>query len=323
MKKWIWTVIAIVVIGGGGLYIYKKSQPEPIKAQNLVATAQSGSLDVNVTGSGTVEPVTSTDITATDYKQIDEVLVKEGDVVKSGDELVSFTDGSDPITAPADGTITSLTAVNDERVQDGKVLAHLTNYKNLQTVIGVDELDIPSIKVGQSVKLTANAFPGTSFTGKVSKIAKEGNSENGVSTFDVTVHIDDPKNLLVGMSTEAHILINHKDKAIYVPIEAVYTSNNEKFVLLTDNSSDSESQPAAKQQLVKTGIHNDRYVEITEGLNAGQVVQLPSIASGASSNSENRRMGQGGFMNGGMSGMGGMNRMRGSSGGYSGGRRGN
>ncbi len=54
--------------------------------------------------------------------------------MKSGETLITFTDGSDPITAPADGVITTIAVSPGERVQIGEVVAHLTNYNTLKTV---------------------------------------------------------------------------------------------------------------------------------------------------------------------------------------------
>ena len=116
----------------------------------------SSMLEVKVSGSGTVESVTSTDIQADGSKEVDEVLVSEGETVTKGEDLITFTDGSDPIEAPAAGTITSLDVEEGDRVNDGQVVAHLTNYSDLQVKVQVDELDIPKVKVGQTAAIKIN-----------------------------------------------------------------------------------------------------------------------------------------------------------------------
>ena len=144
-----------------------------------------------------------------------------------------------------------------------------------------------------------SAYPDTTFTGKVTEIAAEGTSSNGTSTFDVTIHIDQPKNLKVGMSTEASILTESKENALYVPVDGVYTNNNEKYVIVTSASTDTSSAGSTSQQkTVKTGISTDDYVELTEGVTAGETIQLPELAT--SSSTSNR---QGGMMQGGMGAM--------------------
>ncbi|UPM53647.1 efflux RND transporter periplasmic adaptor subunit [Gottfriedia acidiceleris] len=206
----------------------------------------------------------------------DTVFVKEGSVVKTGDTLVKFTDGS-ILQAPVAGTITSLAVNSGDSVQSSATLAHITNYSSLETTISVDELDITKVKVGQSVKITASAFEGQTFDGIVTKVANEGTSTNGVSTFDVTVKIKNPKGLKIGMSTEASILIQSKADTLYVPVEAVYKNGNEKYVLVASSTNDAGE--STKKVTVKTGISNDTNVEITSGLSEGESIEIPSVQS--------------------------------------------
>jgi multidrug efflux pump subunit AcrA (membrane-fusion protein) len=303
MKKLIWILISVLVIGFVGFQYYKsKTVSTETTAQTRTAVVQQGKLEVKISGSGTVAPVTSEDIKSTvDNDEIDDVLVSAGDTVSEGDELITFTDDSDPITAPADGKITTISVTDGERVTNGQVIAHLTDYENLQTVVQVDELDITKIKKKQTVSITVSAYPDTTFTGKVTDIAAEGTSANGTSTFDVTIHIDQPKNLKVGMSTEASILTESKENALYVPVDGVYTSNNKKYVVVTSTSTEASSASSTSQQkTVKTGISTDDYVELTEGVTAGETIQLPALATSSSSNNQSGRM------QGGMGGMGAM-----------------
>lgn len=300
MKKW-WILfgIVIVVIGIGG-WFFAKGKEKPTMAQVQTASVQKGKLQVKVSGSGTVQPVTSSDVKAASNAEVDEVLVSKGEKVKEGQELVTFTDGSD-ITAPADGTVTSIGVSDGDRVSKGQVIAHITNYDDLQTTVQIDELDIPKVKVGQTASIKVNAFPDTTYTGKVTSVANEGTVSNGVSTFDVTVHMNKPTNVKVGMTAEVSILVQSKDNALYVPIEAVHSINNEKYVVVE------KGDGSVTRQTVKTGISNEDYVEITDGLTEGEVVRLPKVSASSSSNEQmsGRRM-MGGMS--GMGGFGGMNR---------------
>ncbi|MFP3846090.1 efflux RND transporter periplasmic adaptor subunit [Priestia filamentosa] len=233
---------------------------------------------------------------------VDTVNVKEGQTVNKGTTLMTFTDGS-ILQAPSKGTITSLAAGSGDSVQGSTTVAHITDYSSLETTISVDELDITNIEEGQSVEVTASAFPDEKFEGTVTEVASEGTSSNGVSTFDVTVQITDPKNLKVGMSTEASIEVESKQGALYIPVEAVYESGDEKYVLVPTSSSDSSQ--TTKKVTVETGISNDTSVEITKGLSEGDTVQIPKVSSNQTSSQDEKAMMKGGFGNesgGGMSG---------------------
>ncbi|NRD79255.1 efflux RND transporter periplasmic adaptor subunit [Bacillus sp. BRMEA1] len=316
MKKWIIIVIVVLIVGFAGYKWFgaKTTNAQQVTTQVRTAVVQKGKFQVSVSGSGTVQPVTTEDIkSAINNNQIDQVLVSAGQSVKKGDVLITFTDGSDPITAPADGTITAVNVQAGERVQIAQAVAHLTNYNDLQTVASIDELDIPKVKVGQTATIKVNALPDQTFTGAVTAIANEGTSTNGVSTFDVTVHINNPTGLKVGMSTEASILTANKDNALFVPVDAIHSMNGKKFVILADQNQNNQNSQSNNQGnpwsssrvMVQTGLANDDYVEITQGLSEGQTVRLPNLV--INSNSANSRLSQGGFGFGGM-GMGGMNR---------------
>ena len=228
----------------------------------------------------------------------DSVSVKEGDVVETGATLVTFTDGS-ILQAPVTGTITSLSVASGDSVQAADPIAHITNYSALQTTISVDELDVPKVKEGQAVKITASAFGDETFSGKVTNVATTGTADKGVSTFDVTVQIEDPKNMKIGMSTEASISIESKEDALYVPVEAVYTNGNEKYVLVPTSSGDATQ--STKKVKVETGISNDTHVEITKGLAKGDTVQIPRVQSKGNS-SQGPMMMPGGNSQGGFGG---------------------
>lgn len=136
---------------------------------------------------------------------VDTVKVTKGDVVKKGTTIASFTDGR-MLQSPVSGTVTSLVITSGDTVDSASAIAHITDYSTLQTSINVDELDIIKVKVKQAVEITASAFEDETFAGVVTAVATEGSSENGVSSFEVTVNITNPKSLKIGMSTEANIL---------------------------------------------------------------------------------------------------------------------
>src|SRR5689334_6353729 len=104
MKKWILIAVAALVISIAGYQWYASKTSAETTSEVRTSVAKKGTLDVNISGAGAVQAVTSQDIMSTfNNDEIDEVLVATGDQVKKGEVLITFTDGSDPITAPAAG----------------------------------------------------------------------------------------------------------------------------------------------------------------------------------------------------------------------------
>ncbi|PJN91483.1 efflux RND transporter periplasmic adaptor subunit, partial [Bacillus sp. mrc49] len=267
----------LVLAIGGSFWFFMKEKAEPAVAKSVTAQVEKGDLEVEISGSGSVAAINSEDVTSSAAAEVDEVLVEKNELVEKGDELITFTDGSDPVTAPFDGTVTTLDVEAGDRISGGDVVAHVTDYKKLKTTVSVDELDIPSVKKGQTVEIKASAFEDETFTGKVTSVSREGTYENGVSSFDVTIQIDKPRDIKIGMSTEVSILTNRAKDALYVPIEAVQMDGDQKYVSVQEAGA--TDAVASSKTLVETGISNDRYIEITSGLEEGQEVSLPITIS--------------------------------------------
>ena len=301
LKKWIVSGITVVVLGTGiGSYFYfTKDDNQTAKAQTTAqtATAEVGDVEVNVSGTGSISAVNSETISATENATIDEVLVSVGDEVEKGDELVTFDGDVDPITAPFDGEITSLNVEEDGTVSMGTEVLGITNYDSLEMVVNVDELDIAKVKVGQEATVAVSALDDKEFTGKVTSVAKEANtdSSSSVATYEVTVKITKPKGLLVGMTAEATITTSDKTDVVTVPIEALQKEDDKYYVLIPSSTtvSDDSSSVSTTKQTVEVGLENEEVAEITSGLDEGTTIVLPTFES-SSDSTQNQQMPSGG-----------------------------
>jgi HlyD family secretion protein len=130
-------------------------------------------------------------------------------------------------------------------------LGEVVNFSQLQMVVGIDELDIPKVKLGQDAQILVEALPKDTYTGKVIAIADEGTVSNGVATFDVTINLTTTMNLKVGMSAEASILTQQKTDALYVPVAAVQSFQGKYFVTVpstgTGTGTGASSRPNGSQ----------------------------------------------------------------------------
>ncbi|MDR0406289.1 MAG: efflux RND transporter periplasmic adaptor subunit, partial [Clostridiales bacterium] len=143
------------------------------------------------------------------------------------------------ITSPISGTVISKTykagdTIGSSNGQDsGSVLMVVADTAQMVFNLDVDELEISKVQVGLASEITADALPGEVFTGTVTKVAKEGVSQNGVTTYKVELTIAEPGNLISGMNVNAEIIVEQSLGALLVPISAVSgLRNNEGFVLM-------------------------------------------------------------------------------------------
>ena len=151
----------------------------------------------------------------------------------------------DPLVAPIDGTITEVDIKAGDAVQARLTAFKLVNYNELQVSISADELDIPKIKVGQKANVSIEALSGQKITGTVTEISKDGTSSNGVSTFPVTVKLDQIDNVLPGMSADVDIIIQQKENALIVPVDAVETIGGRYYVRVPKDGAEASGSGAA------------------------------------------------------------------------------
>lgn len=125
------------------------------------------------------------------------------------------------IKAPADGVVAVNNGVNGAFVPAGTSLAIAYNPDTVFVTARVDETNISSVKVGQQVDISVDAFPGTSLTGHVAEIKTgaagvfslfgqsntTGNFQKVTQVIAVKVTIDDRRGLALvpGMNVTAKI----------------------------------------------------------------------------------------------------------------------
>lgn len=84
------------------------------------------------------------------------------------------------------------------------------------------EADIGSIRVGQAVKFTVDAFSGKSFIGEVAQVRLNPTTVQNVVTYDVVVNVSNPEQLLMpGMTAYVNIAVNERKQVLLVPNAAL------------------------------------------------------------------------------------------------------
>ena len=211
------------------------------------------------------------------------------------------------ITAPISGQVITKTYKAGDKINSGNsssntVLATIYDMSSYTFEMSIDEMDVQSVEVGQSVVVTADAYDGKTFSGKVTNVSLESSVSNGVSTYPVTVTLDDTYDLLPGMNVDGTIVLASVSNALTIPADALMRGN--KVYVKDDSVKTSEDGvvPAGFRAVdVETGLINDSYVQILSGLSEGDVVYVAE----SSNNTSDMMMGPGGGMGGGMPGGGG------------------
>ena len=186
------------------------------------------------------------------------------------------------ITSPISGTVIEKNAKTGDALASGADLCTIYDLSYLVMVINVDELQVSSLSVGQSVQVTADAVPDKTYTGTVTRVSMKGNSSGGTTTYPVTVRIDEIDGLRPGMNANAEIVVAEAKNTLSVPNAAVVRGG---YVLVTE---DSPSAVNADPGMiapdgyvyvpVKTGVSDDNYTQIISGVTGNDTVAYDSAS---------------------------------------------
>lgn len=178
------------------------------------------------------------------------------------------------VKAPISGVVSARTAQVGQvissaitNVGGGDTAMTISDLSRIFVMASVDESDIGNVKLGQAVQITADAYPGVLFRGKVVQIGVTGQSVSNVVTFNVKIEVlGKNKSLLKPtMTANTRIICAYKKSVLQVPFEAVATKGRRHYVFV---STGGHLHP----QKVAVGLTNGEQWQITAGLKAGQQV---------------------------------------------------
>jgi len=157
-------------------------------------------------------------------------------------------------------------------VTGGTILLSLAGAKTLHLEGLVDENEISRVELGQKARIRTEAYAERVFEAVVKEIAPLGQRIQNVTYFEVELEITDADAALLRprMSGDAEIIAEVVDSAIVIPETALRYSGDRIFV----NTVTSEDPPALAEKNVTIGIVDDTRVQILEGVEPGELVQL-------------------------------------------------
>jgi HlyD family secretion protein len=189
------------------------------------------------------------------------------------------------IYVPFDGVMTEINVKKGDSVSSGTAIATLITQQKIAEIT-LNEVDATEVKVGQKVTITFDAIDDLSVAGEVTNIDSIGTVSQGVVTYSAQISLDlQDERVKPGMSVSTEIITKAKQDVLLVPNAAIKSQNNIKYVQVmgTDN--------VVYPQEVETGISNDTYTEITNGLAEGDKVVTQTVSTSNSSKSSSSSFG--------------------------------
>jgi HlyD family secretion protein len=215
--------------------------------------------------------------------------------------------GKTTIRAPMSGRVTRLdveqgeTAIEGTFSKEAATLLTISDMQTLETKIKVDETDVAHLSVGDSAIVQIDAFPDTTFVGRVTEISNssiktEAEAASSIPitdqaiNFEVTVQLlNPPPDTRPDFSATAKIITGTRSHVLSIPIIALTVREHE--ALPNGDTTVTLGRAAPKKRVgledvegvfvvgadntvtfraVKVGIAGDEYFEVLSGLREGE-----------------------------------------------------
>ena len=190
------------------------------------------------------------------------------------------------ITSPIDGVVIRLNVEEGEIAmigtmnQPGTVLMTVADLGVMEATVEVDETDVVHIDIGQAAEVTVDAFPDTTFTGKVTEVGTApkivptaAGPSREATDFEVKITLDGSiPAARSGLSASAEIITAKRETALAVPVQSLVVRQ------VSDDSAAASKGVVEREGVfvvrdgkavfvpIRVGIAGDRYFEVVSGL---------------------------------------------------------
>jgi HlyD family secretion protein len=199
------------------------------------------------------------------------------------------------LRSPMDGQVTRLAVEEGEVAVPGTfsretgLLLTVSDLSVIQVNVDVDETDVVRLHMGDSTDVEIDAYPDTSFTGRVTKIAQSavrlaaaGGTGDQAVDYEVEITLDDPPaDIRPDLSATAKIVTATRDSALSIPIIALTVREHKPISSETvpQDTTEIETEGVfvvvseiAQFVPVKVGIAGEEHFEVLEGLALGDSI---------------------------------------------------
>jgi HlyD family secretion protein len=206
------------------------------------------------------------------------------------------------LTSPISGRVVRLAVEEGEVAVPGTfsretgLLLTIADLSVILAKVQVDETDVVRLSANDSVQVTVDAYPDTSFLGRVTQISHSakltptqtasGSNDRAVD-FDVEVTLDNPpRDVRPDLSCTARMVTDTRSRALSIPIIALTVRDHERVPNENPNVDTTKLKRLGKEaegvfvvrdgaasfRPVKVGIAGDEYFEVVDGLREGETI---------------------------------------------------
>jgi HlyD family secretion protein len=180
------------------------------------------------------------------------------------------------ITAPADGTLYSLPAKASDFVKLGDLLAEMADLHKVRVRAFIDEPELGGLEENEPVKITWDALPNKTWSGKTEMIPKQVVPRATRSVGELLCSVNNDKlELLPNINVNVRINSRERIGVLSVPRGAVEAEGGRRYVFVVRKNQLGVGKSTLEKREIHVGIADASNYEVVSGLQEGELVALP------------------------------------------------
>jgi multidrug efflux pump subunit AcrA (membrane-fusion protein) len=154
-----------------------------------------------------------------------------------------------------------------------QTLLTIPDMSQMGVRVNVHESQIKKVRIGQPVKVRVDAEPGKELDGRVAELAVLPDSSSSrftpnLKVYPCTIHINGYHPWMKpGMNAKVEIIVDQLADVLYVPVQSIEVEQDHHFCYISNNG-------ALERREISTGLFNDEFIEVREGLQGGEAVAI-------------------------------------------------
>lgn len=178
------------------------------------------------------------------------------------------------LVAPFDGIITDVHVAVGENASG--LAVELFDRNSLEVVLGVDEIDVGQLALGQPAVVTMETWPENDISSEIKAIAPSPSAnDSGIVSYNVHLALEQTDlPILVGMTANADLITNVGENVLLVPNAAVAANREQGTYSVNLVRTEPDGSTAIVPVEVTIGLKDKDHTQIISGLQEGDVVIL-------------------------------------------------
>jgi RND family efflux transporter MFP subunit len=176
----------------------------------------------------------------------------------------------------AKATISRKYVENGERIQAGQPVFQVMDLDQVRVAFGVPDTKVNQFHLGQTLTVTADAFPGKRFQGRVTKIQPAADLRT--RSFEIEVTIDEPRGLRPGMVVT--LVTGREQTLVLLPMTAIGRGATPGETTVFAVVEEDGRKVVRRRRVILDGVYDNRIRLVEDGrsqVRVGDVI----VVSGA------------------------------------------